>query len=370
MPDSNAIPRTPRPAAKPGWKLRLEDRLGLLDRIEVLGFRTCGTPGLLRVRGRVRERRNVESVAEPASVWRNVLNTLRRLDSDEIPGATVEASVNGTSSRTLTDDEGYFSFELTMDPPLDAGWHDVQLDLVDSVGEPAEHDASASVLVPPPDAEFAIISDVDDTIIRTHSTDLMRQLEIILSGGAHDRVAFPGVPALYNALVRGPDDNGSNPVFYVSKSGWNLHDLLEEFMRLNDIPAGPMFLTDLHIFEGSSEVVGSSRHKWQAIDLLMRTYPEYRFVLIGDSGMHDPELYHEVVDRHPDRVRAIYIHDVSDGGRDEEIDRIAAELDGKGVPMIRMQDVGAAAAHACDEGLISRHGLEEVRTALRNDGSD
>lgn len=365
MPDPNAIPRTPDPHARPGIKLRVEDRLGLLDDIQLLPFHSFGTPGLLHLRGRVREQKGVEGTTERSSLWRNASNTLHRLESDEIPGARVRARLGGRTWETTTDGEGYFVLDVQPPEPLAPGWHDVELELVESVGRPACPTARAQVLVPSPDAEFGIISDVDDTVIRTRSTDLLRELEILFGKGATERVAVPGIPALYRALELGPDDRGVNPVFYVSMSGWNLYDLLEEFMRLNRLPRGPLFLSDLRVMEGASEVMGSARHKWDSIDLLMRVYPELSWVLVGDSGMHDPELYREVVQRHAGRVRAVYIHDVSPSGRDDEVARIAAELREHGVPLLRMEHAVHAAEHAREQGLISPRGVDEVRREVQ-----
>ena len=365
MPDSNAIPRTPTPDAEPSLKLRLEERLGLLDAIELLVYRSFGTPDLLRVHGRVREKKGVEGTTEKTSVWRNIRDTLHRLESDEIPGARVRARLGGRSQETTTDREGYFALELAPRWPLDPGWHEVELELLESVGTPASRNARGRVLIPSPKADFAVISDVDDTIIRSRSTDLLREIEIIFGEGARDRVAFPGIPALYRGLARGPGDRGENPIFYVSMSGWNLYDLFDEFMRINDIPEGPLFLSDLRVFEAQSEVMGSPQHKWEWIDLLMRVYHELSFVLIGDSGMHDPELYLQIVERHPGRVRAIYLHDVSSPERDEEVEGIARRAREHGVPVLRAANTMQVAEHAREIGLISDGALDEVRREVQ-----
>lgn len=369
MPDRNAIPRTPESDAEPGWKLRLEERLGLLDPIQILVFRSFGTPDILHLRGRVIERKGTEGTTEESSTWQNILNNLHRLESDEIPGARLRAHFQGRQWETTTDGEGYFVFDIDPVEPLPPGWHEVELELVESVGEPEKRRVRESVLIPSPDAEFAVISDLDDTVIETHSTELFEQIAIIFGQGARDRVAFPGVPAFYRALSRGADDRGHNPIFYVSRSGWNLNDLFEEFMDVNGIPKGPLFLSDLRFNEDKSAVLGSDNPKHSSIDLLLRVYPELPFVLIGDSGMHDPELYREIVKQHPGRVRAIYIHDVSPAGRDREVRKIAEELDAQGCPLVASENTLSAAEHACEQGFISRKGLEEVRREVeRHEG--
>lgn len=361
MPDENAIPRKPDPDAEPDLILRLERRLGLLAPVHVVPFRSFGTPRLLRLRGRVIERKGVQNLTEESSTWQNVLNTLRRIESREIPGARVRARYQGGEWETTTDAEGYFVLDVHCAEPLEPGWHDVELELVESIGEPAERHAVARALVPRSDAEFAIVSDLDDTVIQTHSTDLLQEIAIVFGKGAHERLAFPGIPALYRALARGPDDRGENPLFYVSMSGWNLYDLFEEFMDANGIPIGPLFLSDLRLIEDPSPVMGSQNHKFESIDLLLRTYPELPFLLVGDSGMHDPELYRQIVEKHPGRIHAVVIHDVSASDRDDRVDEIMTALEERGVSAVRAADSLGAARFAREQGYISEKGLGEVR---------
>jgi phosphatidate phosphatase APP1 len=365
MPDRPRSPDDPAPdagpEARPGWKLRLESRFGLLDPIQILVFRSYGTPDALHIRGRVTERKAVAGTTERTSTWRNILNTLHRLESDEIPGARIRAHLQGRQWETTTDEEGYFVLDLDAAEPLAPGWHEVALELVDSVGEPERRVEREQVLIPSVTADFGVISDLDDTVIRTHNTSLLQTIVTVFSGGARDRVVVPGIPALYRALALGRDDHGANPVFYVSRSTWNLYDLLEEFLEVNDIPAGPLFLADQRLIEAPSPVMGSENHKFDSIHTLLRTYPTLPFILVGDSGMRDPEVYEGIVQNHPGRIRAVYIHDVSPPERDREVQRIAASLEAQGVPLVRMRDVRRAAEHAAGQGWISAHGLAEVR---------
>ena len=351
----------PEPEARPGWKLRLESRFGLLDPIQILVFRSYGTPTALHVRGRVTERKGVSGTTERTSTWRNILDTLHRLDSDEIPGARIRAHLQGRQWETTTDEEGYFVLDLAAAPPLAPGWHDVELELVESVGVPERRIEREPVLVPSVAADFGVVSDVDDTVIRSHSTSLLQTIATLFGGGARDRVVIPGIPAFYRALARGADDAGANPIFYVSRSTWNLYDLFEEFLDVNEIPAGPLFLADQRLIEEPSRLRGIASEKFDSIHTLLQTYPTLPFILVGDSGMHDPELYEGIVHNHPGRIRAVYIHDVSDPARDAEVQRIAESLATHGVPLVRMTDVCDAAEHAAAQGWIGARGLAEVR---------
>lgn len=363
MPDSedtSARAASSETGGKPGWKLRLESRFGLLDPIQVLVFRSYGTPTSLHVRGRVTERKAVEGTSKKTSTWRNILNTLHRLESDEIPGATIRAHLHGRHWEAVTDHEGYFAIDVAPAEPLDAGWHEVELELVASVGEPERRFVSEQVLVPRVDAAFGVISDLDDTVIETHSTELLQTIATLFGGGAHDRVVVPGIPAFYRALADGGRGRGGNPIFYVSKSTWNLYDLFEEFLDVNGFPRGPFFLTDQRLLEAPSPVMGRENHKFDSIRTLLRTYPTLPFILVGDSGMKDPEIYESIVENHPGRILAVYIHDVSPPERDREVQEIAEALAAQGVPLVRMTDVRDAAAHAAAQGWISDEGLAAV----------
>jgi phosphatidate phosphatase APP1 len=320
------------------------------------------------VRGRVTERKAVSGTTERSSVVQNVLDTIHRLDSDEIPGARVRARFQGRTWEATTDQEGYFAIDV--DPPqlVEAGWHDVELELVETIGKPLRRTEIEPVLVPSVRARFGVISDIDDTIIASHSNDFIEQVAVLFGSGARERVVIPGMPALYRALVRGAEGDAAtigNPIFYVSRSSWNLYDLFEEFLEVNRIPPGPLFLTDQRVIEEPSRVMGGSgNHKFARIHELLRTYPTLPFILVGDSGMLDPEVYEGIVENHPGRILAVYIRDVSGKGRDREVQRIGESLEAQGVPMVRMVDAREAAEHAAARGWIDVRGLAEVREAL------
>ena len=93
----------------------------------------------------------------------------------------------------------------------------------------------------------------------------------------------------------------------------------------------------------------------------MATYPHLPFILIGDSGQHDPEIYRRVVEDYPNRIRAIYIRDVSNDARHDEVQTISAELAGRSVPMLLTPDTWAAAADAAERGLISAISKDDVQ---------
>ena len=287
-----------------------------------------GTPRRLQLSGRVLEDEGISAASAGDKTWRNVVRNFRQLESDEVPGARVRASFGGATCEVSSDAEGYFGIELTPAQPIDApGWHAVQLELID----PPPHDgaaarADAQVLVPPPHARFGVISDIDDTVVRTHVSNRLKMLVTLARSNAHTRKPFEGVAAFYRALHAGAGGGEDNPIFYVSSSPWNLYAPLVEFLSVQRIPLGPLLLKDFgdHTLFAARDHHG---HKLASIESILQTYPALPFVLIGDSSEQDPEIYSEVVHRIPQRVRVIYIRSVDPSrARLAAIDRLIDEV--------------------------------------------
>ena len=335
----------------------------------LLPYRSYGTATRLYFIGRVLDEAPLPPPAERGSVWRGIKTMWQRLETDEVPGATVEIGLEGHVTRVETDDEGYFRINLTPATPLpwNDGWHPVPLRLVGLpkgvalTGDDAIT-ATATVLVPPPDAEFGIISDIDDTIVETGATSLPRMFRNTFLRTYRKRLPFAGVAEFYRALQLGLNGKRNNPVFYVSSSPWNLYDLLDDYMTFHGLPAGPLLLRDFGIARANLRE-GHLDHKLREITQVFETYPTLTFVLIGDSGQRDPVIYREVVRRFPSRVRAIYIRDVEtgqDSKRDAIVTTLAAEIRAEGVPMLLVADTAAAAAHAVTLGLVTPPAAADV----------
>jgi phosphatidate phosphatase APP1 len=353
----------------PGWKRRVVkaggavegwfDRLRFgirrrtrrLSPIEILPYRGYGTRDALFLKGRVLEMVRLKPSSAGDSRRDNLRNMARRFLSSEIPHARVRATYRGHEIEATSDEEGFFDLRFELAQPLegDTVWHPVEIELVwPQVREADEPRARGSVLVPS-GARFGVISDLDDTVIQSSATDLLRMARMTLLRNAYTRLPFEGVSEFYRALQAGRTGGECNPIFYVSSSPWNLYDLLEDFLDLHGVPAGPLFLKDW----SPTNLGKHERHKLDVIRTLLATYPELPFVLIGDSGEQDPEIYRKIVQEHPGRIRSIYIRDVTTRERDVVVGRIGEELRDLGVEMLLTADTAEALAHAAEQGLIS-----------------
>ncbi len=247
------------------------------------------SPEGLHVRGRVLNGSPVADLPADSSRWSNFRNMIARFITREIPD--IEVVVDGLS--TTTDEEGYFAIDVP------AG--NDEKTVVEARLPGHEASASLPVVIPDEKARFGMISDIDDTLIRTDAWSLKRNIYNTLTGNVESRQVFPDSVAFLQAL-----HDGVNPVFYISSSPWNLHAFLVEIFRRNDLIHGPLFLRDLGISEDKFIKGSHGEHKGNMIDKVLEANPSLQFVLIGDTGQHDPEIYHAAVARHPDRFLATW----------------------------------------------------------------
>lgn len=325
------------------------------DTIHLALFRGYGTSRQLFFSGRAL--RNAPDAAAPgASLLQNLAASFNRFESDEMPNLLVRAVYRGEVWETVTDEEGYFFFALEpASPPAASGWHEIAVSWVDAESDRSGPPQTAYVLTPPPSATYGVISDIDDTILASYIPSPGRMALELLLKNAYTRATFAGAPAFYRALRAGPSGAQGNPIFYVSLSPWNLYGMIEQFFTINDIPPGPLLLRDygLHMLRS----FGQPSPKARLIQDLLEIYPDLPFLLLGDSGQTDPEIYAEIAAGNPGRVLAVYIRDASGGAdlaRRAEVTALGADLAALGIDLLLSPDTADFAEHARGKGWIAQ----------------
>jgi phosphatidate phosphatase APP1 len=127
-------------------------------------------------------------------------------------------------------------------------------------------------------------------------------------------------------------------------------------------------LRDWGVSAQESMPSGHAGHKLGAIRRIMDLFPALPFILIGDSGQEDPEIYHRVVHDYPDRILAVYIRNVTPRpDRVGAIRRLAKEVEKAGSTLLLMDDTLAAARHAASRGWITETALADVASDARDE---
>jgi phosphatidate phosphatase APP1 len=168
-----------------------------------------------------------------------------------------------------------------------------------------------AVVLPP--TGYIVISDIDDTIKVSEITDRKRFLRKTFVDPFE---AVPGMASVYQGWA-----THSGAVFlYVSASPWQLFPPLQEFIRSSHFPEGPFYLKHFRLKDRSFRGLWEDPqvYKPRVIEPLLEQFAAHRFVLVGDSGEKDPEIYAALQLRHPKQIARIYIRDTTGEGADAE----------------------------------------------------
>ena len=278
----------------------------LVDRIKrrapknpvIAGYLGYATPETIVLRGRVLSAVVRRSPAQQDSKWTNFLAMLRLFATDEVADVTVRAG----DQIAQTDEEGYFSLIL---PRSDqSGWFETQVVLD---GHPKVC-ATLAAQIPSADAQYGIVSDIDDTVLETGAYTLLKNLWTSLTGNALTRHVFPDAKTLIDRL-----HDGRNPVFFVSSSPWNIFEFLRAVFDRHGVLRAPMFLRDLGLSETQFITGTHGGHKGAAIDTILAANPDLPFVLVGDTGQQDAHVYLDAFQRHPDRIIKVVLREPGPG---------------------------------------------------------
>jgi phosphatidate phosphatase APP1 len=289
-----------------------------------------------------------------------------------IADACVLVRAASGEERVVTDGEGYF--EIFMKVPDGADWRGVWRPVDLRLLEPKFDGVHAQTFVffPPRSYRFVVISDIDDTVMYTGVANKIKMPWRLSASTAESRLAFPGVGAFYRALHEGVSGTEQNPMLYVSRAPWGIYEVLEDFFNLHKIPIGAvLFLREWGVTLQHPLAKQSKGHKNALIEDMLAVYDDLPFVLIGDIGQRDPEIYSRVVQEHRSRVPAVYIRNVSrDAERIQAIETLATQVAEAGSSLVLAADSQVMASHAADRGLISRDTLQAVREEREQAGEE
>jgi len=295
---------SPPPSTPPRHRAaRLEDRIHRLRERRarargqtpmIIPYTGYGTVEWVRVLCRVLLAKPGRRKTENVRGWRS-------FTSVPVDDATVTIEIDGVAHPVRTLRGGVV--DTVLPARLAPGWHAVLMSTGGS--EPV----SAPVFIAAPDASFGIVSDVDDTVMVTALPRPLLAAWNTFVLNEHARAPVPGMAVLFERLATA---HPGCPVVYLSTGAWNTAPALSRFLSRNLYPPGPLLLTDWGPTHDRWFRSGRA-HKRETLDRLAEEFPGIRWLLIGDDGQHDEELYGEFAARHPQSVAAIAIRQLSTG---------------------------------------------------------
>ena len=294
------------------WRERRGRKRGL--KTTIVPYTGYGSPGWVRILCRV----VLTSGDDPATQRAAKVRGWRSFLSIPVDDVEVTISAGGVERRVMADRGGVIDTRL--DVELTPGWHSITLRTDDT--EPV----IAPIFIVDPKVSFGIVSDVDDTVMVTALPRPFLAAWNTFVLDEHARRPVAGMSVLYERLAR---THPGAPVIYLSTGAWNVAPTLTRFLERNLFPPGPLLLTDWgpthdRWFRSGRE------HKRTSLERLSEDFPTLRWLLIGDDGQHDEELYGDFAESHPENALAIAIRQLSAseavlaGGRSNAAEKDAA----------------------------------------------
>jgi phosphatidate phosphatase APP1 len=338
---------------------------GLLRPMVIQPYRGFVADGVAHVRARVMEKPHFVAGPEGLRIDATLAANLLRWVVLDMPGVGVTVTVAGQTVDAMSNADGFVIAKVPVGD-LAPGWH-----TVDFQAQDRGRDVTARGRVVNPDraSQVGVISDIDDTVLRTGMTEGLKAVQRTLLRDAHGRKPVPGTPSLYRGLARGQGGRPESTFFYVSSGPWHLYDMLVQFLGVRGFPRGPLFMTDWRpgppriVQPDPAESAARQGHKRARIRRILDAYPELSYVLIGDSGERDAEIYAEFLESDPDRILAAFIRDVrapaagDQGGRGPDDVPDTSQL-------IVVRDSIELAEIALRLGLIDEFTVEEVHAEI------
>lgn len=298
----------------------------------------------LVVEGRIVERHGSARPDGSDGSLTNLRRSARQFFNDERQQQLIRLRLPGYSGQASSDGEGYF--RLTGKATLAPGWHEIQ-------AEGGKTSAVGQLLVVPPENRLGLISDLDDTILVSEVTDKRRLLANTFLKNAAQRQAVPGMAALYTKVMAHNPLPATAPLFYLSASPRQMHEAIADFLGRNAFPPGVLITKRITNDFSSEPRLDQFAYKTAKIEEIFARLPWVRFVLVGDDGERDPEIYDWVRQRYPERVADIWIRRVSPDPQRHRPpqQKNLADILGAEPSAISATLLGAAPSHPAPQGM-------------------
>ena len=296
----------------------------------VVGFGGIGSQRSARILGRVLMARGDDS-----RTWLQNRRGWRQFFNAQVPRQPVLVTV-GNARRLAFADRGGFVDMTVLGHGLEPGWHNATK-LATTLRTATPLPAPASAMYERPrkgriragrparvrlrivsdDEHFGVVSDIDDTVMVSMLPRLVSAARHAFLDRVSSREAVPGMAELLTTLTtssatsEGVPEGTHAPIMYLSTGAWNVVPTVRSFLERTGYPAGGFLMTDF----GPSNTGwfrSGPEHKRRELRRLARMFPHVRWLLVGDDGQRDPEIYAEFAREFPQAVAGIAIRSLSE----------------------------------------------------------
>lgn len=264
---------------------------------------------------------------------------------------TVKIIWEGQAIETVSEDDGFFWLEWESVNKTSAGVYTTPVSLTTDGDDDEKTEGEIFI---PHRTQYAFISDIDDTVMVSHSATRFKRLRELLFKSPEQRAIFEDVAKHYQLLaISNTTPDEPNPFFYVSSSEWNLYDYLVSIFTINKLPHGALLLSQIKKWHQLFNT-GKTKHEGKLLRIvrLFVLFPHQQFVLFGDNSQSDPFIYETLTHKYADRIAAVYIRNVV-AAHQAATREALKKIEDKKIPVLQFTHSAEAIAHSRSIGLIT-----------------
>ncbi len=282
---------------------------------------------------------------------KNATATINMFRIKTQPNADVYLIHNNIKIHTKTLDDGYFKFCVPLNQN-NYGWIEYEVSIVYN----NQTIASKEYYNRPKEGDLGIISDIDDTLLVSHTESPVKKIYHLLFKNVTKRKIFEDVVPHYQALSLAGRSNPTelNTFFYVSSSEWNLYRFIIKFTEIHQLPKAVLLLKDIKTSIRSFFWTGRGKkhnHKFEKIKHILEFYPNLKYVLLGDDSQEDTRLYEAICKIFPLSIKAVYIRQTGSSQK-SHITNTLSNINTLNVEVCYFKNSAEAIEHSKAIGLI------------------
>ena len=273
----------------------------------VVVYHAYGNEQQVIVQGRMERKREFKPVSKEDGWVRNLWRRVKQVKADDIESADINLSINHERFKTKGDDEGYFEFNVKTKQRLKMGYQKIILQLKDNQNL---HETNATIIDSTP--LVGIISDFDDTLIVSEVTDKISLGINTMFKNYKQRVIVPTMLERFTKILTQNPKGTPSTLFILTGSPQQLFTPIEQFLNYHHFPKYTLILKKAH-GENQDPLTDQFAYKTQKIERLIKLYPNMKWIMFGDSGEKDTEVYKAIKEKYPKKVLEYYVRDVDSG---------------------------------------------------------
>jgi len=260
------------------------------------------------IKGRAQEKKELLKATKEDGFFSNLVKSFNLVNNDELKNKTIIAVIDDFEYKIKTDDEGYFTFEIIdIKKPLKMGYKKIGIHLENNVNI---HETNLTVITKELDEKIVgIISDIDDTVLISNVTEWIDLAVNSLGTNFKQRKVVPTMKDRFNLILNTNPKSVPSTLFFVSGSPRKFLIPIESFLEYNSFPKHNTFLKEINLFDDFSQ----TSYKTSTITSIIALYPNIEWILYGDSGESDQEIYQGIKDDFPKQVKGFHIRNVETG---------------------------------------------------------